>query len=139
MANVMVDGREVGRCGPGLLLLVGVASHDDESDAGWLAKKIARLRVFSDAAGKLNESVLDRADERDILAVSNFTLYGEASHGTRPSFTKAMPAQGAEILFAFFCNVLRSEGASVQTGIFGADMRVSLVNDGPVTLILDSP
>ncbi|RYG27920.1 D-tyrosyl-tRNA(Tyr) deacylase [bacterium] len=139
MANVMVDGREVGRCGPGLLLLVGVGTDDEPSTADWLARKVARLRVFSDTTGKLNESVLDRPEERDVLAVSNFTLYGDATKGTRPSFVRAMPGDRAEILFTRFVNALRAEGVSVQTGVFGADMRVSLVNDGPVTLILDSP
>ncbi|RYG28408.1 D-tyrosyl-tRNA(Tyr) deacylase [bacterium] len=139
MANVMVDGKEVGRCGPGLLLLVGIEVDDEESDAIWLAKKVARLRIFNDAAGKLNESVLDRPDERDVLAISNFTLYGDSAKGSRPSFARSMPAERAISFFSLFVGYLKSEGVSVQTGVFGADMRVSLVNDGPVTLILDSP
>lgn len=139
MANVLVDGREVGRCGPGLLLLVGVAREDDEAAATWLAKKVARLRIFNDAEGKLNESLLDRADERDVLVVSNFTVWGDASRGTRPSFTRSAPYEDGRRLFDAFISTLRTEGIAVQTGVFGADMRVSLVNDGPVTLVVDSP
>ena len=139
MANVMVDGREVGRCGPGLLVLVGVAAFDDLGASLWLARKVAKLRVFNDPAGKLNESLLDRPDERDVLAVSNFTLYGDASAGNRPSFGRSMPADQASLFFDAFVSHLRREGVGVQTGVFGADMKVSLVNDGPVTLVLDSP
>lgn len=139
MANVMVDGKEVGRCGPGLLLLVGVAADDEAEDAVWLAKKLARLRVFNDAEGKLNESILDQPEERDVLAVSNFTVFGDAAKGNRPSFVGSARFDRGELLFEGFVGRLRAEGVRVQTGVFGADMKVSLVNDGPVTLILDSP
>lgn len=139
MANVFVDGREVGRCGPGLLLLVGVAQGDTEAAAGWLARKVARLRIFNDVEGKLNESVLDRSDDRDVLAVSNFTVCGDAGKGNRPSFARSAPYEEGSRLFDEFITALRSEGIAVQTGVFGADMKVSLVNDGPVTLVVDSP
>lgn len=139
MANVMVDGREVGRCGPGLLVLLGVSSADDEATARWMAGKIAKLRVFNDAGGKLNESVLDRPEERDVLVVSNFTVLGDATRGNRPHFGAAARPVQAELVYGMLVHRLREEGVQVQTGVFGADMRVSLVNDGPVTLVLDSP
>lgn len=139
MANVMVDGREVGRCGPGLLLLVGVGTDDDATDSEWLARKIARLRIFSDAEGKLNEALLDQPDERDVLAVSNFTVFGDAVKGNRPSFSGSASFEQGAMLFDAFVAALRGQGVRVQTGVFGADMKVSLVNDGPVTLIVDSP
>lgn len=138
MANVAVGGKEVGRCGPGLLLLVAVARDDAEDDATRLAAKIARLRVFNDAAGKLNESLLDAPDERDALAVSNFTVLGDASRGNRPSFARSADFEIGRALFDRFVAALRAEGVSVQTGVFGADMRVSLVNDGPVTLVVET-
>ncbi len=138
MANVLVDGREVGRCGPGLLLLVGVHCDDGEADAARLAAKVARLRVFPDAAGRMNESLLDAPGERDTLAVSNFTVLGDASRGHRPSFAASADYESARLLFDRFVSALRAEAVAVATGVFGADMRVSLVNDGPVTLVLDS-
>ncbi len=139
MANVLVDGREVGRCGPGLLVLVGFAPTDDPPEVIWMARKIARLRIFADAGGKLNEAVLDQPEERDILIVSNFTVLGDTVKGNRPHFGAAARPGQAELLYEMLIHRLREEGARVQTGVFGADMKVSLVNDGPVTLVVDSP
>ena len=138
VANVAVDGKEVGRCGPGLLLLVAVAREDDESDAARLAAKIVRLRIFNDEAGKMNDSLLDAPDERDLLVVSNFTVLGDASRGNRPSFAASADYETGRALFDRFVAEIRALGTRVQTGVFGAEMRVSLVNDGPVTLVVES-
>lgn len=122
--------------GSGLLLLVGVAEGDAEERADWLAEKVAGLRIFNDGNGKMNLGVLDAGGE--ILAVSQFTLLGDAKKGKRPSFIKAARPEEAEPLFEYFCERLREAGvASVRTGRFGAMMDVSLVNDGPVTIILE--
>lgn len=141
MASVSVGGREVGRCGPGLLLLVGVHREDTELEAAKLADKILGLRIFNDPEGRMNLAIRDFPEpqggyELEILAISNFTVYGDAK-GRRPSFTLSAPYEKAQSLFERFAAGLRSLGASVQTGEFGADMRVSLVNDGPVTLVVD--
>ena len=135
-ASVTVEGAVISEIGPGLLLLVGIAVGDTEAEAGWLAKKVSGLRVVADEEGKMNRSVLEAAGE--ILAVSQFTLLGDARKGRRPSFVEAAPPETARPLFDLFCEKLRESGVrSVQTGRFGAMMDVALVNDGPVTVLLE--
>ena len=137
-ASVTVDNSLVSEIDEGLLILLGIAHTDDESAVGWLAKKIASLRIFEDDRGLMNLSVLDRG--YSALVVSQFTLYGDVRKGRRPSFVAAGRPEIAAPMVTLFCERLRQEGVrSVQEGIFGADMKVSLVNDGPVTLIVDSP
>jgi D-aminoacyl-tRNA deacylase len=133
---VSVDGREVGRIGHGMLVLLGVHRLDTDAGAGELARKISHLRIFEDAGGKMNRSLLDTGGE--MLVVSQFTLYGDCRKGRRPSFIEAAPPALAERLYNCFVNRVRQEGIVVETGRFGAQMAVSLVNDGPVTLMLDS-
>lgn len=135
-ARVEVDGAVVGAIGRGVLVFIGVAREDTEADASWLAGKVAELRVFPDEAGKMNASVVDIRGE--VLAVSQFTLCAEANKGRRPSFSTAADAEDAERLYLRCVWELRARGLPVATGLFGADMRVALVNDGPVTLWLDS-
>ena len=135
-ASVTVNGEEISGIGPGLLLLVGIARGDGEAEADWLAEKVARLRVFADDEGKMNLDVREAGGE--ILAVSQFTLLADTRKGKRPSFVEAAPPEEAEMLFDYFCEKLREAGvASVETGSFGAMMDVSLVNEGPVTIILE--
>jgi D-aminoacyl-tRNA deacylase len=135
-ASVTVGGERVSEIGAGLLLLVGVAVGDGEAEADWLAEKISGLRIFNDGDGKMNLSVRDV--EGEILAVSQFTLLADTRKGKRPSFVGAAPPQEAERLFDYFCERLREVGAGpVKTGVFGAIMDVTLVNDGPVTIILE--
>jgi D-tyrosyl-tRNA(Tyr) deacylase len=129
-ASVDVDGRRVAAIGPGLLVLVGVTHDDSASDADRIAAKIRALRVFSDAQGRMNEPL----GEREVLCVSQFTLYGNARRGNRPSYVAAAPPDVAEPLYDRVCASL-----GAVRGVFGADMQVSLVNDGPVTLLLESP
>jgi len=134
-ASVKVEGGVVGEIGPGLLLLVGVNGRESQEDMEWLADKCVNLRVFPDADGKMNRSLLDAGGE--ILAVSQFTLYGDCRKGRRPSFDDAAPADKAKGIFDTFLDLLRDNGVDVETGIFGEMMEVHLVNDGPVTLILE--
>jgi D-tyrosyl-tRNA(Tyr) deacylase len=135
-ASVTVGGERVSEIGAGLLLLVGVAVGDGEAEADWLAEKISGLRIFNDGDGKMNLSVRDV--EGEILAVSQFTLLADTRKGKRPSFVGAAPPQEAERLFEYFCESLREAGAGpVKTGVFGAMMDVTLVTDGPVTIILE--
>jgi D-aminoacyl-tRNA deacylase len=135
-ASVTVGGERVSEIGAGLLLLVGVAAGDGETEADWLAQKISGLRIFNDGDGKMNLSVRDAGGE--VLAVSQFTLLADTRKGKRPSFVGAAPPQEAERLFDYFCERLRAAGAGpVKTGVFGAMMDVALVNDGPVTIILE--
>ena len=135
-ASVTVEGKSISQIGPGLLLLVGVAHADGEAEADWLAEKISGLRIMSDDEGKMNRSVRDTGSE--ILAVSQFTLLADTRKGKRPSFIRAAPPEEAERLFDYFCERLRAAGVGrVQTGRFGAIMEVALVNDGPVTIILE--
>lgn len=135
-ASVTVDDEFVSEIGSGLLLLVGVAKGDGETEADWLAEKVAGLRVLADEDGKMNRSVRDAGGE--ILAVSQFTLLADTRKGKRPSFVKAAPPEEASPLFDYFCEKLRVAGvASVKTGSFGAMMDVALVNDGPVTIVLE--
>ena len=122
--------------GKGLLVLVGVAKDDTRADAQWLAVKVAGLRIFSDEQGRMNLAVA--AVHGQVLAVSQFTLLADARKGRRPSFDGALRGAAAEHLFEAFVAALRDQGVRAETGVFGADMRVELVNDGPVTILLDS-
>lgn len=139
-ASVSVDGEMVGSCGQGLLLLVGIHRDDEASSLKKLVDKVTNLRIFNDADGKMNLSLLDLPEgERGILAVSNFTVYGNTEKSRRPSFSESAGFERANELFAQFVTALKETGIPVGTGVFGADMQVSLVNDGPVTLVLDVP
>jgi D-tyrosyl-tRNA(Tyr) deacylase len=135
-ASVDVDGQVVGAIGRGFLVLLGVTHNDGEAEAAALARKIAGLRIFEDAAGKFNLALSDVGGA--VLVVSQFTLYGDARKGRRPSFTAAARPEQAEPLCDRLVELLRGEGLPVQTGVFGAIMAVHLVNDGPVTLWLDT-
>lgn len=136
-AAVAVDGRITGEIGPGLLVLAGFAADDNEADLAWMVGKLARLRLFSDAQGVMNRSVMEVGGE--ILAVSQFTLFASVRKGNRPSWNGAAPGSVSGPLFGRFVDLLSTEvGKPVPTGVFGADMKVSLVNDGPVTLVIDS-
>ncbi|NMM51763.1 D-aminoacyl-tRNA deacylase [Paenibacillus aquistagni] len=135
-AKVVVEGQTVGQIDKGFMLLVGVTHEDTEQDVNWLADKIVGLRVFEDEAGKMNHSVQDIGGA--ILSVSQFTLYGDCRKGRRPNFMAAARPDQAEQLYERFNDRLRSHGLTVETGRFGAMMDVSFINDGPVTLILDS-
>lgn len=142
-ARVLVDGRVVGEIGRGLLLFLGVGREDDAVAAGYLADKVANLRVFEDEEGKMNRSLLDLVAEdpearAGALVVSQFTLYGDVRKGRRPGFEQAAPPEDAHHLYQEFIAALRLSGVHVQTGVFQANMAVELTNDGPVTLILDS-
>lgn len=134
-AKVSVDGETVAAIGPGVVVLVGVTHNDTPEEARWLAQKVAGLRIFEDAEGKMNLSLLDVGGE--AIVVSQFTLYGDARKGRRPSFTEAAPPQIAEPLVQRFAEELAAAGVPVQTGIFGAHMLVEIHNDGPVTILLD--
>lgn len=134
-ASVTVDGEVVGEITHGYTLLVGITHEDTKQQADWLAAKIAGLRLFEDEEGKMNRSLDEVAGQ--ILSVSQFTLYGDSQKGRRPSFIEAARPEVAEPLWLYFNDQLRSHGFEVQTGIFGAMMDVSLINDGPVTLILE--
>lgn len=129
-ASVSVDGSVVSQIGPGLLVLLGVGHEDEERDADWLADKVRALRIFPDPGGKMNEPL----GERQVLCVSQFTLYGDARKGNRPSYVAAAEPKRAEALYERFCARLGAE-----RGVFGAMMAVELVNDGPVTLMVESP
>jgi len=135
-AKVTIGSEVVGAIGKGLLVLVGVGRDDRESDAVYLAAKTVNLRIFEDEAGKMNRSLLEVGG--GVLAVSQFTLYGDVSKGRRPSFVGAAPPERAERLFNRYVSELKKRISQVATGRFGARMEVSLVNDGPVTLILES-
>lgn len=135
-ASVKVDGKIVGEISQGLLLLIGVHQDDDESDADWLVQKILNLRIFSDEAGKMNLSVKDISAE--ILCVSQVTLLADYKKGNRPSFISAARPEKAVPLFEYFKSELSKSGLKIQSGIFGADMKVSLTNDGPVTIVMES-
>ncbi len=135
-ARVRVENETVGEIGPGLLVLVGVGREDSESEAAALAEKVVHLRIFEDEQGKMNRSLLEVGGE--ILAVSQFTLYGDVSRGRRPSFEKAAPPEQAERIFEHFVSELKEYMPAVATGRFRAKMQVFLINDGPVTLLLES-
>jgi D-tyrosyl-tRNA(Tyr) deacylase len=134
-ASVRVDGETVGACGRGLLVLIAAGHADTPESATRLAAKIARLRIFPDGAGRFDRSLLDTNGE--ALVVSQFTLLADTRKGNRPSFTDAAPPERAEPLFEVFCAALRDVGVPVETGVFGAKMHVELVNDGPVTIVID--
>lgn len=135
-ASVTVDGEVVGSIGEGLLVLLGVKVGDTEKDADYMADKLLKLRIFEDENGKMNRSVKDVGGA--VLAVSQFTLLGDARHGRRPSFSNAVRPEEANALYEAFCQALRAENIRVETGVFQTDMQVELVNDGPVTILLDS-
>jgi D-tyrosyl-tRNA(Tyr) deacylase len=134
-ASVIVDGQVVGSIGRGFVVLLGATHNDGEEQARWLARKVAGLRLFEDADGKLNVSLQEVGGA--ALVISQFTLYGDARKGRRPSFTDAARPETAGPLVALFADTLRSEGIPVETGVFGAHMLVEIHNDGPVTLILE--
>ena len=132
-----IDGETVGRIGTGFVVLVGITHSDTREDADFLAKKVAGMRVFEDAEGKMNLSLAEV--DGQILSISQFTLYGNARKGNRPSFIEAARPEVAEPLYNYFNQVLREQyGLHVETGRFGANMQVDFVNDGPVTIIVDS-
>ncbi len=135
-AQVTVAGQTVGAIGPGLMVLVGVEEGDGDADVRYLADKVPNLRIFEDAARKMNRSLLDVGGA--ILAVSQFTLLGDARGGRRPSFIRAARPEAADPLYERLAACWRDAGVKVETGVFGAEMAVSLVNDGPVTILLDS-
>ena len=135
-ASVTVDGRVAGEIGAGLVILLGVSRTDNPESAAYLAEKIANLRIFSDEAGKMNLSLLDIRGS--ALVVSQFTLYGDTRGGRRPSFLQAAPPEEASRLYEEFVRSMRAFGVAVETGVFQAQMQVELVNDGPVTILLDS-
>ena len=135
-ASVKVDNQIVGEIGKGLMLLIGVDESDENSDADWLVKKILDVRVFSDDEGKMNHSVKDINGE--ILCISQFTLISDYKKGNRPSYIKAARPDKAIPLFEYFKDEMKKSGLKTESGIFGADMKVSLLNDGPVTIVMDS-
>ena len=135
-ASVTVDGEIIGKIQRGFLLLVGVTHDDAMEDIEYLVRKIVQMRIFEDEEGKLNRSIQDIGGE--ILSVSQFTLYADTKKGNRPSFSKAAPGDVALEMFEQFNGLLRDTGIPVETGQFGADMKVELLNDGPVTILLDS-
>jgi len=136
-AAVAVAGETVGEIERGLLVLVGVRRGDGPADAAWIARKLAGLRIFADDQGRFDRSLTDIGGA--ALVVSQFTLYADTRKGRRPSFVEALGGDEAERLYLEVVEQLRGDGVAVQTGRFGADMQVSLINDGPVTIILDSP
>jgi D-aminoacyl-tRNA deacylase len=135
-ARVKVGQEEVGAIGPGLVVFLGVGQDDEEDDAKYLAAKISGLRIFEDTAGLMNLSVQDSGGA--VLAISQFTLYGDCRKGRRPGFSNAAAPDQAKNLYDYFCELLRQEGLRVDTGRFQAEMKVTVDNDGPVTILLDS-
>ena len=135
-ASVDIDGERVSSIGPGMLVLVGVGKEDDEKVADKMIAKLLKMRIFSDINGKTNLSLADI--EGEMLLVSQFTLYADCKHGNRPSFTDSMGPQRAEELYNYIADSIRPQVKKLGLGVFGADMQVSLINDGPFTVILDS-
>ena len=135
-ASVTVGEETVGRIGPGMMVLIGVSTEDTDADLKYMAEKVPNLRIFDDENGVMNRSVLDVGGS--ILAVSQFTLYGDARGGRRPSYIRAAKPEEANAMYGRLVEAWREKGIHVETGIFRADMQVSLVNDGPVTILLDS-
>lgn len=135
-ASVSINNELVSQIGQGFMVLLGIGLDDTMNDAEYIIKKMLNLRVFSDEQGKMNKSIQDIGGE--ILLVSQFTLCADVSKGNRPSFVKAMPPDRAELLYGEFIKTLQERFSAVQTGVFGADMKVQLINDGPITIILDS-
>ena len=136
-ASVRVDGHESGAIGSGLLVLLGATHADGEAETRWLAGRVAGLRVFADAEGRMNRDVREAGGA--VLVVPQFTLYGDARYGRRPEFTAAARPEVAEPLFERFCAELAAQGVRVERGVFRAHMQVELLNDGPVTLMIESP
>jgi len=136
-ARVEVDGRVTGAIGPGLLVLLGIAKTDSQKNAEYLVEKVLHIRIFPDNEGKMNRNVGEAGGS--LLVVSQFTLYGDCRKGRRPSFDLAASPQEAAELYQYFVNAARKSGVPVETGVFQASMQVHLVNDGPVTIICDSP
>ena len=136
-SNVKVSGEVIGEINEGLMVLVSFVDEDNDTDLGWMTKKIINLRIFNDDEGKMNRSVQDIGG--DILLISQFTLHGSTKKGNRPSFIKAAKPDFANVMYERFIKVLeQSLGKEIQTGEFGGDMKVSLINDGPTTIIIDS-
>ncbi len=135
-ASVTIDGNVVSEIEHGILLLIGVTDTDTETDADYIAEKTVNARIFEDSEGKMNLSLLDVGGS--ILAVSQFTLYGDARKGRRPSFIKAAKGEISEPLYELVCKKISDMGVEVKKGVFGADMKVALINDGPVTILLES-
>lgn len=136
--SVRVEGETIGRCGQGFVILVGVGHGDTPREADYLAGKIANLRIFEDAAGKMNLSALDLEPKGEILLISQFTLYADVRKGRRPSFVDSATPEIAAPLVEYLAQRLRETGLAVQTGRFGAEMLVDIQNDGPVTIIMDT-
>lgn len=134
-AKVSIEGRTHAECGPGMLVLVGLGRDDTQALAERMVEKILSLRIFADATGRMNQNLVDVGGE--LLLVSQFTLVASTERGLRPSFSSAMPPADAQRLFQYFVDVARNRYPSVYTGVFGADMQVELVNDGPVTFVMD--
>ena len=136
-ATVDIDGAKISKIGPGLLILLGIEQADDTTDIDWLCPKIAKMRIFADADGKMNRSVTEIGGE--ILVVSQFTLHAATQKGNRPSFLRAAAPSHSEPLYEAFCAAMEWEiGRPVARGVFGGDMQVSLTNDGPVTILIDT-
>ena len=135
-SSVAVDGNIVGKINEGLLILLGIKNGDTEKDVTWLANKVVSLRIFEDENGKMNKEL--KEINGSILLISQFTLYGDCVKGKRPSFIEAAKPEIAIPLYEKFIDTLKNQGINVETGIFGADMKVELLNDGPVTIVLDS-
>ena len=133
-ASVTIDGKVNGKIGNGLMILIGISAEDTKEQADWIAHKIANMRIFEDGEQHMNRSILDVGGE--ILAVSQFTLYADCRKGNRPNFMAAGRPEMSEPLYEYLCDALRGHGIHVETGIFGANMQVALVHDGPVTIIL---
>lgn len=134
-ASVEVEHKIVGLIGPGLLVFVGVTLTDTEKEVDWLVSKMINLRIFPDENDKMNQSLIDAAGS--VLVISQFTLYGDVKEGRRPSFINAAPPEQAQLLYESFKDKLKKEGIQVESGIFGAKMKVALINDGPVTLMIE--
>lgn len=135
-ASVSIEGKVNGEISRGLVLLVGIGQHDDESDIEWLTQKVVNMRIFADDEGKMNRSIQDI--DGSLLVISQFTLHASTKKGNRPSFIEAARPEHAIPLYESFIRQLKKEGLVVETGVFGANMQVALVNDGPVTILLDS-
>jgi D-tyrosyl-tRNA(Tyr) deacylase len=136
-ATVTIEGKVISRIGPGLLVLLGVEDADDTSDVEWLCGKIAKMRIFGDSDGKMNLSVTETGG--DVLIVSQFTLHASTKKGNRPSFIRSAPPAHSEPLYEAFCAAMERETGRIPSrGVFGADMKIALVNDGPVTIVIDS-
>ena len=135
-SEVVVENQSVGKIGKGFMLLIGIDENDEKQDADWLVQKILNLRVFGDEEGKMNLSIVDI--KGDLLCISQFTLIADYKKGNRPSFIKAAKPDKAIPLFEYFKEEITKSGLKTESGIFGADMKVSLINDGPVTIVMDS-